>query len=158
MNNLYRWKTKLPDIIYRIAQFLEIVISIIVALAIILSFYSIFVELNLMVNDPTVGLHEFLGTAFNVVIGIEFLKMLCRHSVGSVVEVLLFALARGLVVDHGTPIANLITVSTITLLFVVRKFLFIPGLDDKHRQEEEHSLELSPEQYNPKEPAVTIKH
>ena len=73
-----------------------------------------------------------------MVIGIEFLKMLCRHSVGSVVEVLLFALARGLVVDHGTPVSNLITVGTIALLFVVRKFLFIPGLDDKHHQEHRH--------------------
>jgi len=107
-------------------------------LAIILSFYTVLVELDLMVNDPAVGLHDFLGTAFNVVIGIEFLKILCRHSVGSVVEVLLFALARGLVVDHGTPVSNLITVGTIALLFVVRKFLFIPGLDDKHHQEHRH--------------------
>ena len=95
MNALCRLRESLPDIVYRIAQILEIIVSIIVALAIILSFYTVLVELDLMVNDPAVGLHDFLGTAFNVVIGIEFLKMLCRHSVGSVVEVLLFALARG---------------------------------------------------------------
>ncbi|BDE86743.1 MULTISPECIES: hypothetical protein [Intestinimonas] len=138
MNALCRLRESLPDIVYRIAQILEIIVSIIVALAIILSFYTVLVELDLMVNDPAVGLHDFLGTAFNVVIGIEFLKMLCRHSVGSVVEVLLFALARGLVVDHGTPVSNLITVGTIALLFVVRKFLFIPGLDDKHHHEHRH--------------------
>lgn len=133
-------KVHIPHRIYRVAQLLEIVVSLLVILAIALSLYSTALSLLGMARDPADpdNLQQFLSVAFNVVIGIEFLKMLCRHSVGSVVEVLLFALARGLVVDHGTPVSNLITVGTIALLFVVRKFLFIPGLDDKHHHEHRH--------------------
>lgn len=35
-----------------------------------------------------------LEQAFNLVIGIEFIKMLAKHTPGSAIEVLLFAMAR----------------------------------------------------------------
>ena len=58
-----------------------------------------------MASHPsdTEGLRSFLSTAFTVVIGIEFLKMLSRHNMSSAVEVLLFAIARQMVIEHTTP-------------------------------------------------------
>ena len=66
-----------------------------------------------------------------MVIGIEFLKMLSRHNLSSVVEVLLFAISRQMVIEHTSPTENLLMVAAIAALFLIRKFLFIPGLDDK---------------------------
>ena len=43
------------------------------------------------------GMQSFqavLEQAFNLVIGIEFIKMLAKHTPGSAIEVLLFAMAR----------------------------------------------------------------
>ena len=126
-------KLKIPNFIYRIAQFLEILISVIVIVAIAVSLYAVLVELHVMANSPdnVDMLTEFLATAFTVVIGIEFLKMLSRHNMSSVVEVLLFAIARQMVIEHTSAIENLIMVIAIAILFTIRKYLFIPGLDDK---------------------------
>ena len=133
MHAMYYLKIKIPNTIYRIAQFLEILVSLLVIAAIILSFGTILSQLGVMASHPsdTEGLRSFLSTAFTVVIGIEFLKMLSRHNMSSAVEVLLFAIARQMVIEHTTPMENLIMVISIAVLFIIRKYLFIPGLDDK---------------------------
>jgi hypothetical protein len=41
---------------------------------------------------------DFLGYAMTLVIAIEFIKMLLRHTPGSIIEVLLFAMARKLII------------------------------------------------------------
>lgn len=126
-------KSKLPHVVYRVAQFLEFIVSLLVVAAILVSIWSVALELGIMVGSPgdSEALHGFLGVAFNVVIGIEFLKMLSRHNMSSCVEVLLFAIARQMVIEHTNAVENLLMVVSIALLFAIRKYLFIPGLDDK---------------------------
>lgn len=133
MDVMYYLKIKIPNTIYRIAQLLEILVSFLVIVAILFSFATIFHQLGILSSDPSNadGLQAFLSTAFTVVIGIEFLKMLSRHNLSSVVEVLLFAISRQMVIEHTTPVENLLMVAAIAALFLIRKFLFIPGLDDK---------------------------
>lgn len=133
MDVMYYLKIKIPNTIYRIAQLLEILVSFLVIIAILFSFATIFHQLGVLSSDPSNadGLRDFLSTAFTVVIGIEFLKMLSRHNLSSVVEVLLFAISRQMIIEHTTPVENLLMVAAIAALFLIRKFLFIPGLDDK---------------------------
>lgn len=130
---MYYLKIKIPNTVYRIAQLLEILVSFLVIVAILFSFATIFHQLGILSSDPSNadGLRDFLSTAFTVVIGIEFLKMLSRHNLSSVVEVLLFAISRQMIIEHTTPMENLLMVAAIAALFLIRKFLFIPGLDDK---------------------------
>lgn len=140
------FKVKVPSVIYRLAQLLEILVSGLVIVAILLSLYTVVLELGVMVGDPsnTDGLRNFLSTAFTVVIGIEFLKMLSRHNMSSAIEVLLFAVARQMVIEHTSPVENLIMVAAIAILFAIRKFLFIPGLDDKQSMLENEAEAKSP--------------
>lgn len=132
--NLKRVQEKLPFALYRVAQLLEILVGVILIAAIVLSLASVVLglgELARDLGDPD-AFQTFLALAFNVIIGIEFLKMLCRHNMSSAVEVLLFAIARQMVIEHTTPVENLLMVTAIAILFAIRKFLFIRGLDDKH--------------------------
>ncbi len=69
-------------------------------------------------------IEDILITAFNAVIVIEFIRMLIKHSMNTIVEVLIFAIARGLVVGHETPLETLIRIACIAMLLVCRKFLF----------------------------------
>lgn len=126
-------KFRAPGVIYRTALVLEIIVSILVVLGIATSLYTVALELGVMWEEPanTEGLRTFLATAFTVVIGIEFLKMLARHNMSTAVEVLLFAIARQMVIEHTTAMENLTMVAAIAILFGIRKYLFIPGLDDK---------------------------
>ena len=127
-------REKIPYTIYRFSQFLEVLVAVVVIVAIFISMASLVVGLKTVASEigDSGTFQEFLALAFNVVIGIEFLKMLCRHNMSSAVEVLLFAVARQMVVEHTTPIENLVMVTAIAILFATRKYLFIPGLDDKH--------------------------
>ena len=49
-------------------------------------------------------------------------QMLSKHTPGSAIEVLLFAIARQMIVEHTTPLENFLTVITIAALFAIRKF------------------------------------
>lgn len=144
-------KSRLPHVVYRAAQFLEFLVSLLVVAAILISIWSVLLELGVMASDLSNpdSLHSFLSVAFSVVIGIEFLKMLARHNMSSCVEVLLFAIARQMVVEHTDAVENLLMIISIAILFAIRKFLFIPGLDDKklgvqHDHEDEHEHDHAP--------------
>ena len=135
-------RTKIKQIaqavLYDAAMFMELLIGLIIIAALLISTLGLLHGLNVLyverLNDH--AFRDFLAMAFNVVIGIEFLKMLCRHTLSSVIEVLLFAIARGMVAEHTTPMENLLSIAAIAILFMVRKYLFIPGLDDNRNQDE----------------------
>ena len=66
---------------------------------------------QLMMNYPTSrDIYKFVGVAFNLVICIEFVKMLCKHTPDTLVEVMMFAIARQMIVEHTSPQQNLIVV------------------------------------------------
>lgn len=112
--------------ILNVADFLEIIIGVLLAISIAISVVFLASNLKLVMLNTTdlEAFDNFLATAFNLVIGIEFIKMLCKHSPETVIEVLLFALARQLIVEHTNTMENLIGIISIAILFGVRKYLF----------------------------------
>lgn len=71
----------------------------------------------------------FLSQALSLVVGVEFVKMLCQHSAQTVVEVLMFATARQMVVEHLGPAETLLGVLSIAVLFAIRKYLMTDNDD-----------------------------
>ena len=67
-----------------------------------------------------------LADALNIIIVLEFVRVLVKHTMGMVVEVLIFALARGLIVTNETIWEMAITVGAIAVLLACRRFLFLP--------------------------------
>lgn len=110
------------------SSILEVVLAILVLIGLLISTVPIAQEMfNLVSTRSTEAFQTFLGHAFNLVIGIEFIKMLAKHSPGSALEVLLYAIARNMILDHGTAVDNLFGVLCIGLIFVIRKFCFVPS-------------------------------
>ncbi len=72
------------------------------------------------------GVHDILATTFNLVIVIEFVRMLIKHSMENVIEVLIFAIARGLIIDHSNALSMVCSIGCLAVLFAVRKFLLLP--------------------------------
>ena len=72
---------------------------------------------------------SFLSQALSLVVGVEFVKMLCQHSAQTVVEVLMFATARQMVVEHLGPAETLLGVLSIAVLFAIRKYLMTDNDD-----------------------------
>ena len=71
------------------------------------------------------SIDAFMANAFLIVMGIEFVKMLMLHTYGAVIDVLLFAIARQMVVEHLATFETLIGVLAIAILFFIRKYLLI---------------------------------
>ena len=116
------------DQIAEAAGILEVVLSGIVLAALLMSIVPL-VELmpGLLTDADRLEIRTFLERALDIVIGIEFIKMLAKHSPGSSLEVLLYAIARHLVVGHDSAVENLLSVGAIALIFIVRKFFFVPA-------------------------------
>ncbi len=118
-------RKKIQEKMFELGYILELLISCIVGFAVIVLGVKLFLntfDLTVFGSEQDV-LVDILGGAMNLAIGVEFIKMLCRHTPETVIEVLLFAIARQLVVVHTSPIENLITIISVAVLLAVRKFL-----------------------------------
>ena len=110
--------------IYNVARYTEIVLSIIILIVIALAgIRLIFTITEIQIMDMDIDFFTtFLANGLSLVVGVEFVKMLCRHSAQTVVEVLMFATARQMVVEHMKPSQTLIGVIAIAILFAIRSF------------------------------------
>ena len=79
-------------------------------------------DMNKLFGDPAY-LQARMSSACLIIIGIELIKMITSHTIDSVVDVMLLAIARQMIVEHTSPIENLIAVLSIGILFVIRKCL-----------------------------------
>ena len=119
------------ELIYNTARYTEIALSIVIIIVIALSgLRLILTTAGTSIMDMDIDFFtEFLANALSLVVGVEFVKMLCRHSAQTVVEVLLFATARQMVVEHLDPVQTLIGIIGIAILFAVRKYLMTDSDD-----------------------------
>ncbi len=126
----------------------EILISIIVGIAIIaFGIRLVITGIDVVTKTSDVSaLITILDDAIILAIGAELIKMLCKHTPETVIEVLAFALARHLIVTKTTAVENIITVVAIAILFAIRKFLLKShdmvetpdGLIEVAKKNEEH--------------------
>lgn len=118
-------RKKLQERMFELSYIFELIISIIVGIAILVLSVRMVTELF----DVSVfwggasSLVKILDDAIILAIGAELIKMLCKHTPETVIEVLAFALARQLIVGHASAWENLITVIAIAALFAIRRFL-----------------------------------
>lgn len=118
-------RKKLQDKMFELSYIFELFVSVIVGLGIIVFAVKLIIEFADIdyLKSSSASLVALLDKAIVLAIGAEFIKMLCKHTPETVIEVLAFALARQLIVGHASPIQNLITVIAIAILFAVRRFL-----------------------------------
>ena len=111
--------------ILKFAGLLELFVSFL--MMIILTVFSIRFLINVCMlpsYEAESALTDFLEMALNIAVGVEFVKMLCKHTPETIIEVLLFATARQMIVYHGSTLDTLIGVACIAGLFATRKYLF----------------------------------
>ena len=125
------WIHKVIGHMEHLMDLFEIALAFIVAFGFVISVIPLLKEMpHLMSHSSgTAEFHEFLENTLTLVIGIEFIKMLIKHTPGSVVEVLLFAIARHAILAGGTALENLLTILSIAVIFLIRKYIFIESFD-----------------------------
>ena len=141
-----RSRAELRNFIIQSSTLLEISLSGLVLIGLLISIVPLIQWMpGLFIDGNDVEIRTFLERALDIVIGIEFIKMLAKHSPGSSLEVLLYAIARHMVVGHESALENLLSVSAIALIFIVRKFFFVPAFG-AHLPDGHPAPDLSPSQ------------
>lgn len=139
-------RTALRNYIIQASTLLEIVLSGLVLIGLLLSIVPLLKWMpGLLFDGNDAEIRTFLERSLDIVIGIEFIKMLAKHSPGSSLEVLLYAIARHLVVGHDSAFENLLSVGAIALIFIVRKFFFVPAFG-AHLPDGHPAPDLRPDQ------------
>lgn len=123
MNHAIR--KRFNEIIYNMARYTEILLSVVILVVIAFAGVRLVYDVagTSVLNMDVDFFTEFLSNGLSLVVGVEFVKMLCRHSSQTVVEVLMFATARQMVVEHLQTWQTLIGVVAIAILFAIRKYL-----------------------------------
>lgn len=138
----------LRDKISTAATAVEIVLGLIILLACIVGSVGLVctTELDQMLHVPEY-FQERLSDACLIIIGIELIKMITSYTIDSVVDVMLLAIARQMVVEHTTPVENLLAVLSVGVLFVIRKYLYISHLDRRKRSKKDVEADVREEVY-----------
>ena len=114
---------KVKKIFTIVCDTLELIVAVIVAIGVILAMLSLIPELGGLLKSDTGALTPFLEQVFTVVIGVEFLKMLCRPNSDNVFETIIFLVARHMIVNDTSPLEDLLSTVSIVLLCLVRRYL-----------------------------------
>lgn len=107
-------KWRLPKNFSRIVFLLEALLALFIISGVAISFLDLIRYLNIIISQPPLQTYEvlrtFLGHILLLVIGLELVIMLVRHTPSSVVEVLLYAIARKIIMEAKTTLDVLIGV------------------------------------------------
>jgi len=122
------FKRKLRKCVARVSSYIEIIISVLILFGILVATFNLGVELvglskvAIVRPDVTLPIEEYLAAGLQLIIGVEFVKMISKHTVGSTIDVLLFAIARKLVVTHSGALEELLSIIGIAILFIVKYY------------------------------------
>ena len=118
--------------IINIAFILEIILSLFLIIGIIIGMKDIFSYLLDIYKTNAIETYEifrqFLAHVLLLVVGIELILMLVSHSVDSIIEFILFVIARKMLIYADTMQDLLLGTLSIAILFLILKF-FSPIYD-----------------------------
>ena len=130
MKTFHKIETKVLKFIILFGHILEIVLAVLIMIGLIISLKPLVLAMGELGSGMEEVLPHFLEAAFNLVIGIEFVDMLTKHSPGSALEVLLYAIVRHMVLEGGTTKDMIIGTGAILVIFIIRKYFFVKSFEE----------------------------
>lgn len=136
---------KMKAVSQKICDILELIVAVIVLVAVVMVIIKFLPELReLLLTGATLEKFLiFLEQIFSIVVGIEFLKMLCKPNSDNVIEVLVFLVARHMIIGSNSAVDNLLSILSIAILFLIRSYFHEKKRNRLGQQKEENSKEAS---------------
>ncbi|HYE80766.1 MAG TPA: phosphate-starvation-inducible PsiE family protein [Clostridia bacterium] len=126
--------SQLKSWIIRMTVYLELVLALFITAAIIFGMVDLvkYIVLILQTNpfDTYDVFQKFLGHVLLLVVGVELVAMLVMHTPGSVIEVLLYAVARNMLIGSKDTYDFILGIASIAGIFAIRKFLFAKSISE----------------------------
>ena len=104
--------------LHLLEQSISCIIIIVLMIALVFELSHIFTQPGYFEDVP-----HFLHNILTIVIGLEFVRMLIDTTPANILEVLILALTRHVILEHDDPWSNLACIACIAGLFAVRRFL-----------------------------------
>ncbi len=127
-------KTKLRKFMQQTASYVEIVLAAFLLIVIIFLIGRFIVESVSGVGYENATVEYFLEQVMTFAIGVEFVKMLCTHTPGTVIEVLIFAISRQMIAGHVSGFEALAGVVAIAGLFATHKYLYARTFGNEEKE------------------------
>lgn len=132
---------KMKKVLQYFCEMLELIAAFFVLVGIVISILSLlkdyFSTFQALIDDISIFRH-YLEEIFMIVIGIEFLEMLCRPNADNVIQVLIFLVARHMIVGETSPYEDFVSVISIVLLCLLRRYLHVSYRKDKLHTAAQH--------------------
>lgn len=120
------------QLISKVTGYVEVVISALILISLIVCTVKIVLQFPAILSTTggTDGFTEIIGYFFTLIIGVEIIHMLSKHTPGAALEVVLFCIARYIIVSEGNGLDKILSVAAIGIIFAVRKFLFVRSFEE----------------------------
>ena len=117
---------KTTNVIHKILRFFEGAIAIL-TLIVLVGMLVMEVYRMFTVDGYFDSINTYLHNILTLVVGLEFVRMLLDMTPANTLEVLIVAIARQVILSHGSPWSNVASVLCIAGLFAIRRFLIPKG-------------------------------
>lgn len=120
-------KQYLRNRVSKTASYIEILLSFLIIIGVLIVSAIIGKELYTAVASLIHGkfifdFENFIGLIMQLIIGVEFVKMLSKHTPESTIEVLMFVVARKIIIDDPDFLQIGLGILSIGILFVIKHF------------------------------------
>lgn len=127
--HIEKWKGRISKLTF----YLELVLALFIIVSIVIGMVDLIRYIVLIFKTNPIDTYEllqkFLGHVLLMVVGIELVVMLVYHSPSSVIEVLLYAIARKILIGNDGMLDFLLGIVAIAAIFAIRKYLFVEEID-----------------------------
>jgi len=120
--------------IIKASLYLENVLALFIIAAIIIGMTDLMKYIVMIFQTNAIDTYDifqkFLGHVLLMVVGVELVVMLVRHTPGSVIEVLLYTIARKMLISNEGILDFVFGIISIAGIFAIKKFLFVSNIKD----------------------------
>lgn len=131
---------KTATLIHRVLHTLEVIIAVL-TLIVLIGMLGVEIYRMATVADYFSTIDTYLQHILTLVVGLEFVRMLLDMTPANTLEVLIVAIARQVILSHGSPWSNVASVLCIAGLFAIRRFLIPKNEMTLELSEVEETLE-----------------
>lgn len=116
---------RIRKVLVTFSEIVEVVLAIAVAVLLVMDILGLIPKIGAFwaVKGDADEFSRLLSSVLGIVVGTEFIKMLIKPTFSNVTEVLVFLIARHVILADATPLDNLISVISIAILFILEYLL-----------------------------------
>lgn len=118
---------KITNSIMAFTKWMELILALSIIIAVIISTKDIFILMKQIYSARQMELYNlfnnFLSHILLLIIGLELIETLITHTPSSIIDIMLFAIARKMLIHSSNAYELLVGAIAIAILFATRRFL-----------------------------------